>query len=52
MGDLNFPWNDFTNPLIHILDNSIQALGLDQVVDQPTQKNGKHFGPNNDRRLA
>ena len=40
MGDLNFHWNDFTNPLIHILDNSIQALGLDQVVDQPTHKNG------------
>ena len=40
MGDLNFHWNDFTNPLIHILDDSIQALGLDQVVDQPTHKNG------------
>ena len=40
MGDLNFHWNDFTNPLIHILDGSIQALGLDQVVDPPTHKNG------------
>ena len=40
MGDLNFHWNDFTNSLIHILDDSIQALGLDQVVDQPTHKNG------------
>ena len=40
MGDLNFHWNDFTNPLIHILDDSIQALGFDQVVDQPTHKNG------------
>ena len=29
-----------TNHLIHILDSSIQALGLDQVVDQPTHKNG------------
>ena len=28
------------SPLIHILDDSIQALGLDQVVDQPTHKNG------------
>ena len=28
MGDLNFCWNDLTNPLIHILDDSIQALGL------------------------
>ena len=40
MGDLNFHWNDFTNPLIHILDDSIQVLGLDQVVDQPTHENG------------
>ena len=40
MGDLNFHWNDFTSPLIHIFDDSIQALGLDQVVDQPTHKNG------------
>ena len=40
MGDLNFHGNDFTNPLIHILDDSIQAFGLDQVVDQPTYKNG------------
>ena len=43
MGDLNFHWNDFTNPLIHILDDSIQALGLDQVVDQPTHKNGNNL---------
>ena len=40
MGDLNFHWNDLASPLIHILDDSIQALGLDQVVDQPTHKNG------------
>ena len=40
MGDLNFHWNDFTYPLIHILDDSIQALGLDQVVEHPTHKNG------------
>ena len=40
MGDLNFHWNDFANHLIHILHDSIQTLGLDQVVDQPTPKNG------------
>ena len=40
MGDLNFHWNDLESPLIHILDNSIQALGLDQVVNQPMHKNG------------
>ena len=44
MGDLNFHWNDFTNHLIHILDDSIQALGLDQVVDQPTHKNENILG--------
>ena len=40
MGDLNFHWNDLASPLIHVLDDSIQALGLDQVVDQPMHKNG------------
>ena len=40
MGDLNFHWNDLASPLIHILDDSMQALGLDQVVEQPTHKNG------------
>ena len=39
-GDLNFHWSNMQNPLVEILEDSIFALGMQQLVDVPTHKNG------------
>ena len=40
MGDINFHWNDTLNPLTDILKNSLNALGLKQLVQEFTHKDG------------
>ena len=40
MGDINFHWNDTLNPLTDILNNSLNALGLKQLVQEFTHKDG------------
>ena len=36
LGDLNFHWSNMQNSLIEILEDSIFALGMQQLVDVPT----------------
>ena len=40
LGDLNFHWSNMQNSLVEILEDSIFALGMQQLVDVPTHKNG------------
>ena len=40
MGDFNFHYNNLQDPLIYVLDDSLHALGLDQLVEEPTCKDG------------
>ena len=40
MGDLNMHWNKYDNPNVCILDDSLNALGLDRITTQPTHKSG------------
>ena len=40
MGDFNFHYNNLEDPLIYILDDSLHPLGLDQLVEEPTHKDG------------
>ena len=40
MGDFNFHYNNLEDPLIYVLDDSLHALGLDQLVEEPTHKDG------------
>ena len=40
MGDFNFHYNNLDDPLIYMLDNSLHTLGLDQLVEDPTHKDG------------
>ena len=40
MGDFNFHYNNQEDPLIYVLDDSLHALGLDQLVEEPTHKDG------------
>ena len=39
-GDFNFHYNNLEDPLIYVLDDSLHALGLDQLVEEPTHKDG------------
>ena len=40
MGDFNFHYNNPEDPLICVLEDSLHALGLDQLVEEPTHKDG------------
>ena len=40
MGDFNFHYNNSDDPLICVLEDSLHALGLDQLVEEPTHKDG------------
>ena len=40
LGDLNLHRNDTNNPLIQILSDSLEAIGIRQIVDEYTHKNG------------
>ena len=40
MGDFNFHYNNLEDSLIYVLDDSLHALGLDQLVEEPTNKDG------------
>ena len=44
MGDFNIHYNYLEDPLICVLDNSLHALGLDQLVEEPTHKVGNILG--------
>ena len=40
MGDFNFHYNNCKDPPICVLEDSLHALGLDQLVEEPTHKDG------------
>ena len=40
LGDLNVHWNNFDNPTINSLENSLTAIGLKQHVQEYTHKDG------------
>ena len=40
MGDFNFHYNNPEDPLICVLEDSLHALGLDQLVEEPNHKDG------------
>ena len=40
LGDLNLHWNDTTNPLIQIFSDSLEAIGIRQIIEEYTQKDG------------
>ena len=40
LGDLNLHWNDTTNPFIQILSDRIEAIGIHQIIEEYTHKDG------------